>query len=91
MQAGRAKPWPLLCQLAQPLPHFVVGVRRRRPPERSAIQSNERTRPALRIVVLFNYLLHDFSALRGRTHFFPRTSFRTWMSSAWSATSRLSR
>lgn len=82
VQAGRAKSWPLLCQLAQPLPNFMVGVRWRRPPERSAIQAKERARPALRIVVLVNHLLHNLSVLRGRTHFFPRTSFKTWMSSA---------
>lgn len=70
------KPWPLPRHLAQPLPQFVVGDRRRRPSKRPAIQTNERARPALRIVALFNHLLHSFSAPRGRTHLFPRTPCR---------------
>ncbi len=90
MQTYRTKSKLLLCQFSHLLATRRVPLYNCWSSIGAPIQANEGTGSPLREIVLINDLLHDVFTLRGQYYFFCRTSFITRISSACSATRRLS-
>src|SRR3569833_1404747 len=88
---GTAEALADLGQIPQALWQIRVPVRLYGPARRSPVQHHQSTRPPLGVPMPLYGMAHGLFPLHGPYDFFTSTSLSSWISSAWSATSRFKR